>query len=351
MFLKRLHIQNFRNLEEVALSFSDDVNSIVGDNAQGKTSLLEAIFFLSTGRSFRTNDLKQLIRKESSGFYLEAEFEKEGVLQTARIAFDGSEKHLLINGTKSGQFAPLMGLLPVVLYAPEDVSLINGAPLLRRRFLNMHIAQADPQYVYHLGRYHRAMRQRNELLRQKSEEAIGPWETAMAHSAAYLMAKRKSALEELEPLASNQMAKLSGKKEELTLSYFPSFTLAGEEVLLKQLQRERPRELHLGTTLNGPHRDEVQFLINGQPARSFASIGQRQTLLAALRFAEWERLKALVALPPLFCIDDFGVHLDARRQEALQNSLKGLGQIFMTAPTLKDAHFTVDQGAIQRCFK
>jgi DNA replication and repair protein RecF len=347
MFLKRLHIQDFRNLKEVSIDFSEGVNSISGDNAQGKTSLLEAIFFLSTGRSFRTSDLKQLIRKESSGFYLAAEFEKEGVAQSAHLSFNGETKQLQINGSKSAQFAPLMGLLPVVLYAPEDVTLINGAPLLRRRFLNMHIAQADPQYVYHLGRYHRAMRQRNELLRKKSEETIGSWEAAMAHSAAYLMARRKVALEELEPLAAAHMETLSGKKEKLTLSYSPSLTLSSEQALCEQLRKERPRELHLGTTLNGPHRDEIHFLINGQPARSFASIGQRHTLLAALRFAEWERLKGLVAQPPLFCIDDFGIHLDATRQKALQKSLGELGQIFITAPMIEEAHFTVDQGVIR----
>lgn len=353
MHLKHIYLRNFRNLHEVKITFSETVNGFVGDNAQGKTNLLEAIFFLSTGRSFRTTNLKQLILQESEGFYISAAFEKDGVQQTVQATFNGIEKKLQINGTKSGQFAPLMGLLPVVLYAPEDVALLSGGPALRRRFLNMHIAQTDPLYIHHLGRYQKAMKQRNELLRSQTQEAIEPWEEAMTLSGTYLMEKRRQALSELEPLVCTQMERLSGEKESLTITYSPS--LSFEEGLAMQWQKARERDLHVGTTEKGPHRDEILFSINEMPARIFASIGQRHTLLAALRLAEWKRLHALAGSPPLFCLDDFGSHLDPSRQRVLQNALKDLGQIFITAPSRQLLHggslFKVTQGNVNNALE
>lgn len=179
------------------IHFSPGINWIMGKNAQGKTNLLEALYFLSTGRSFRTPHLKELIQEGSSYFYLEAEMEKEGVIQLLKASFDGENKHVQHNAKQYAHFISLIGLLPHILFAADDTMLITGPPAIRRKFLNMHIAQIDPLYIHHLGRFARAVAQRNQLIRQKVENTIDSWEETMAESALYLMEKRAKLIAEI----------------------------------------------------------------------------------------------------------------------------------------------------------
>jgi len=148
--LRRLYLHHFRNYTQAEFTFSPGVNWICGKNAQGKTNLLEAIYLLSTGRSFRTHILSQLIQKEAGFFYIEAEIEKEGVSQTLKVSFDGETKKVEINATSYSNFSSLLGLLPHVLYAPEDISVVAGTPSHRRKFIDLHLSQIDPLYLHHL---------------------------------------------------------------------------------------------------------------------------------------------------------------------------------------------------------
>ncbi len=325
MFIKKLYLRHFRNYQETSLELSPEINLIRGSNAQGKTNLLEALYLLGTGRSFRTPHLKELIQKDASFFFLEAEFLKDGILQHLRLSFDGQQKKLDYNNTSYAHFTNLLGLLPIVLLAPEDVLLITGAPADRRRFLDLHLAQSDPLYVHHLARYHRALKQRNFLLRKKTEATLETWETLMVTSASYLRKKRQEALASLSPLLKTFMQELSQEKDTLEIRYLPSYT--------ENYQPYRAKELFLGATLIGPHRDDLAILINEQEARSFASQGQLRSAIAALRLAQWKHLQELHLAPPLFCIDDFGIHLDAQRRELLLSKLTSFGQVFLTSPT------------------
>jgi DNA replication and repair protein RecF len=338
MFIRRLYLRNFRNYKEVEIDFSDGVNLIQGDNAQGKTNLLEALYLVGTGRSFRTPHLKELIHNEASFFFLEAEFLKEGILQHIRLSFDGDVKKLEYNNTSYAHFTNLLGLLPIILLAPEDVLLITGGPAERRRFLDLQLAQSDPLYVYHITRYHKAVRHRNFLLRKKTEATLETWEALMVTSAAYIRQKRE---EIIQLLSSHLNTKLSS--DTLVIKYIPSYT--------EDYKKYRAKELILGTTLTGPHRDDVAIYINGQEARSFASQGQLRSAIAALRLAQWIHLKNHHGIDPLFCIDDFGIHLDQQRREALLANLSSFGQIFLTSPafTEKQSHhlMDVDQGQIR----
>jgi DNA replication and repair protein RecF len=335
MFLQRLYLKNFRNLSEVRVSFGPRINLIQGPNGQGKTNLLEAIFFLSTGKSFRTSTLSELIRHKENYFYLQAEFVRDHLVQTLKIYFDGKEKKIHYNNTSYHSFSNLLGLMPSVLFAPEDISLITGAPLERRRFLNLHIAQTNPLYVHHLVRYTNAMRQRNQLLKKKTEATISAWEEIMALSAAYLVIKRKEAVFELASPLNVHMQHLSQNQDHLTMTYVPSFIR--EETSLTdnfrhQFQKLRSREMQLGSTLTGPHRDDLLINVSEKEAKAYASEGQKRSCISAVRFAEWERLQSLAAAPPLMCIDDFGVHLDATRHTLFQNKLQNLNQVFLTSP-------------------
>ncbi len=325
MLIERLYLHHFRNYKEEAFTFSPGVNLIQGENAQGKTNLLEALFLVGTGRSFRTPHLKQLIHREASFFFVEAQFNREGIEQKVRLSFNGEAKTLETNHTTYPTFNPLLGQMPIVLLAPEDVLLVTGSPSDRRRFLDLHLAQSDPLYVHHLMRYHKAIKHRNFLLRQKKEEGLEPWETLMKAGASYIQQKRSRLMEELKTDFQTSMQLLSGEKDRIDILYCPSFT--------DNYLKYRPKELILGSTLLGPHRDDVEILINGLPASSYASQGQMRCAVAALRLSEWKRLSKEHSISPLFCIDDFGVHLDEIRREALLSHVSAVGQVFLTSPT------------------
>jgi DNA replication and repair protein RecF len=351
MLLKYLYLRNFRNYATAEVSFGPQVNLIHGSNAQGKTNLLEAVHLLSTGRSFRTPHLKELILHGAASFYVEGFFTRDGIEQTIKLSFDGNVKSVQYNNTSYANFSNVLGLLPSVLYIPADVSLICGAPAERRRFLDLHLAQADPLYVHHFLRYHRAMKQRNHLLRMKQDPALSSWEHIMAASAEYLVTKRREAILELQPALSTWMQRLSLQHETLDIEYQPSFfadSFANGFCL--HLEKMRKKEMLWGHTAAGPHRDEVVFNLNQKPAKTFSSEGQKRCCLAAIRLAEWQRLQQLVQAPPLLGIDDFAIHLDAQRQELLQTILPSLGQTFLTSPHLLGAFpstlHSVEKGCI-----
>ncbi len=322
MWLKRLKLSNFRNYKTLSVTFSPNVNLIQGENGLGKTNLLEAIHLLSTGRSFRTANLSDLIRHGAPGFLVQAEIERDGIDQSIAMSYDGTNRKVKINATTHNNFSNVLGLLPSVLYAPYDHALIAGAPAERRRFLNMHIAQIDPVYVHHLLRYGKALKQRNALLKSKQEASIEVWEAQLAHSGAYLINRRQKAIEELFP----HLKSLSDVN--FTIVYEPSLT--GD--LKEQWKQSRKKDLIMGSTLAGPHRDDMVISADGKSAKAFSSEGQKRSCLAALKLAQWGALKEEVGDDPLIAIDDFGVHLDEEKTQQLFEEVKGLGQVFLTTP-------------------
>jgi DNA replication and repair protein RecF len=345
MFLKSLYLRNFRNYVEAEVHLSPHLNVFYGDNAQGKTNLLEAIYLIATGRSFRAQQLSELIREGQEFFFLEAELVQDHVHQIIKLSFDGQNKRLQIDGNSYTSFHPLLGLLPSVLYTPQDTELINGSPTIRRRFLNLHLAQSDPLYVHHLTRFWRAMKQRNCLLKEKQKESLDCWEVEMAQSAEYLLHARQEMILELQKPLLEQSKRLTLKNEVHELF----MQVSQAKNYLQQMQKNRKREMELGLTLTGPHRDDLSLLIDQKPARLFASEGQKKTAIAALRFAEWERLSKRVGAPALMGIDDLGLHLDETRQKLLKKVLQTLGQVFITTPNLhlEDAHtIQIHEGAV-----
>lgn len=336
MYLKTLYLRDFRCYSEAAFEFCRGINIIHGDNARGKTSLLEAIYVLIAGHSFRAQQLSDLQRIGSTAFYLEATFVKHGIEQTLKFAYDGQNRRMMHNSTTFTSTASLLGLLHGVVIAPDDASLVKGAPTCRRRFLDLQIAQVDPLYVHHSTRYHRAMRQRNTLLRAKTAATLDSWEAEMAHSATYLVQHRRQTIQDLEQRSRKLHTVLSGEPMPLILSYKSGAPEAQDNETVRryyqtQLQRLRPREMLLGNTLTGPHKDDLHIAIGEQEARFFASEGQQRSCVAALRLAEWERLHLLAQEKPLMLLDDIGVSLDGSRRSRLMNYLPQLGQVFITS--------------------
>ena len=336
LFLKKLLLRNFRRYDEVFLQFKPNLNTIVGPNAYGKTTILEAIQFLINGRSFRTHQALDLIRHDQGFFYIEASFIKQGIEQTLKISFDGQERKIIYNSTQLHSSAGLLGLLQGVVVTPDSASLVKGSPDLRRHFLDLQIAQVDPLYVHHLTRYSRAMRQRNILLKHKDFSTIEMWEQEMASSAAYVTLQRKQAIVDLEKIGNPFHEMLTGDLQPLSLEYKSSGNACKDlsslkECYLQLWNKNRSREKELGFTLTGPHRDDVLIKIGKREASFFASEGQQRTCVMALRLAEWQRLNELSLEAPLMLVDDVGVSLDGFRREKLMNFLRGLGQVFLTS--------------------
>ena len=334
MFVQSLYLKNFRNFEQASVYFSPKVNLIYGDNAQGKTNLIEALYFLSTGRSFRTHHISEMIRQGEKGFYLETYFIKEGIEQRLSISFDGDTRKIQYNNTSYPSFTSLLGILPTVLYAPSDISLISGMPAERRRFFDLHLAQIDPLYVYHLMRYHKAVKQRNCLLRQRKEALLHPWEHIMSHSGHYLSQRRMTTLKNFPTILSQAMHDLSDNKECLELSYEASFEISsGTAGILKQIEKHRSKELQIGQSLIGPHKDDLLLTLDGKKAKVFSSEGQKRCSIAAIKMTEWHHLQHNINEAPLLIIDDFNIHLDAERTKRLGGKLQTFGQVFLTSPS------------------
>ena len=326
-----LYLRDFRNYKEAFFEFSTEINKIYGANAQGKTNLLEAINLLITGQSFRTHNLSELIREGAPSFYVEANFVKNDIKQKLRIYYDGQRRRVFHNSTEYNSFTPLIMLIPGVIWSPEDQALVKGSPSMRRRFLDFQIAQLDPLYVHHLMRYNKAMKQRNYLLRSKNDKSIDSWEFAMAHAAAYVVEKRRSEIKKLLPQIQNVHETLSKTKDTLSVEYktgAPNISLS--EYYVGQYKKQRQREMIIGNTLSGPHRDDVIMSIQKKDARYFASQGQQRCCIAAMRLAQWYQLQQESDTTPLMIIDDVGTSLDESRNKLLGEQIQKLGQVFVS---------------------
>lgn len=335
MHIRSLYLQQFRNYREVQLEFNPSLNLICGPNAQGKTSLLEALHYLMIGRSFRPARNLDLIHQGSSFFYVEALFCKHGVDQTLRIRVDANERKMVHNSSQLPAASNLLGLISGVVMTPDDVSLVKGSPPLRRQFLDLLIAQTDPLYVHYIARYGKAMRHRNQLLRQKKTASIDIWEHEMAQAAAYVVMQRRLGTEALQLHCQAFYTHLTNEAELLTLEYRTAASQCRDEHEIKafhlqHFQKNRMREMTLGMTLTGPHKDDLWIGIGGRDVRFFASEGQQRSCVAALHLGEWQRLKEASTVTPLFMIDDVGISLDEKRKERLLGHLASLGQVFLT---------------------
>ncbi len=329
MYLKSLYLKNFRNFSEKEVEFSSGLNLIWGENARGKTNLLEAIALIATGRLFRAGRLSELIREKEAYFYLEAHVVHGCIAHTIQLSFDGKNKCLRIDATQYSSFSPLLGMLPWVLHTPQDSELIAGSPVLRRQFLNFYLAQSDPLYVHHLVRYTRAMKQRNASLHAQERLSLDCWEEMMADSAEYLHKARAQALEHLQKPLFYYSQLLAAHQEVHRLKYLPSFP----QNYLEHLHKARDRDRQWGGASAGPHRDDLSFWIEERAARLFASEGQKKTAAAALRLAEWAGLSERLNCTPLIAVDDLGTPLDTTRQTQFLQCLKTLGQGFITTPS------------------
>lgn len=330
--IDQLSLVSFRLFDDKQVSFSPGINVIKGPNATGKTTLLEGIYLLMAGRSFRTSQMSDLFQSGCLNFYVNAQFEKNGVKQVLKMSQQGNERGIFHNSTSLPNLGSLLGILQGVLLAPQDIDLVKGIPAVRRHYLDLQMAQVDPLYVHHLLRYSKALKNRNVLLKSKKVAAIEGFEQGMAISAAYILMQRKKLSAQLESLLREVYHAISGKQEPISLHYRSSLGTAHEQsTIFEKWAIHRKKEMEIGYTTMGPHRDDFKILIHEREVKLFASEGEMRTMAAALRLSEWQQMKqAMQQGMPMLLIDDFGISLDPHRALGLASMLEGLGQVIIT---------------------
>lgn len=356
------------------MRFGPGLNVIHGQNAQGKTNLLEAIATLALTRSPRTTSSGDLLLWSEDAALAEADVARPPADVTLSVRFqrDASTGRVSRVTSVDGKPRPARGVLgvcPVVLFWPEDLALVRGGPDGRRRFLDVILAQTDPQAVAHMSRYRRVLEQRNALLHQLrlgggARDSLNSFTGELAHHGAWLEVARSRLVEVLAPLAELSLHDLSGHRERISLHYAPGHASsipdtveAAEEVLLGTLRERASEEIARGITLAGPHRDDLVFDLDGRAARGTASQGQQRSIVLACKLAEVRYLQDAAGVAPVILLDDVLSELDpARRGSLLALLAQGRHQVLVTAtePLTEIAdfaevlHFTVRSGVVTR---
>ncbi|MDB6129791.1 MAG: replication and repair protein RecF [Verrucomicrobiales bacterium] len=360
MHLSHLRLRDFRNYGRLDADFTPGFHVLVGDNAQGKTNILEAIYLLATLRSFRGVGSAQMVRHGAKGYFAGGQVVAESTSEV-KMYWSPAEKKLSLNGESVKRFTDYLGVLRVVVFCTEDLQLVKGTSRLRRRFIDLLLTQTHPFYLPLLQRYARAVRSRNAVLKQRKldESLLESFSRELIQSGSRLMELRAELIPRLSPLTRLAYKKISNDAEDLRIEYQPSV----KQDFAVELSKSRNRELTFRSTLVGPHRDEIQFYLNDQPASKFSSEGQKRSLVVALKMAQAEYLTGIHGVPPILLIDDVMGELDAKRRSGflplLNRVQQGRSQVFMTCtetnwPRELSGHlrlWTVERGALKEAPK
>lgn len=329
--MAHLRLRDFRNYARLDVDFTPGFHVLIGNNAQGKTNILEAIYLIATLRSFRGVGGAQMIRHGQKGYFVGGTIVSQGE-QDIKIYWSAAERRLSLNSEPVQRLSDYFGVLRAVIFCTEDLQLVKGTGRGRRRFLDLLLAHTYPTYLPSLQRYARAVRSRNALLKARSVDvqALDSFSQELILAGSEITRLRHEIIPRLAPLAKTSYQRISQGFEEIQLEYQPSV----KRDFAVELAQSRDRERGYRATLVGPHRDEVQLLLGGKSAAQFGSEGQKRTLAIALKMAQAEYLTALHGTPPVLLIDDIMGELDARRRAGLLPLLErahhARGQVFMT---------------------
>lgn len=331
MHLAHLRLRDFRNYGRLDVDFTPGFHVLLGDNAQGKTNILEAIYLMATLRSFRGVGGAQMIRHGQKGYYVGGRVVGVGE-HTVKMYWSLAERKLSLDDQPVRRLGDFLGVVRVVVFCTEDLQLVKGTGRVRRRFLDLLLSQTHPGYLPLLQRYARALRSRNALLKQRvvDDIALESFSNELVKLGNEMIALRLQLIPRLSPLTRLAYRRISNDAEELRLEYQPS--VRGDFAV--ELAKNRARERALRTTVIGPHRDDLQLLLNEKSAAQFGSEGQKRTLAVALKMAQTDYLTGLHGTPPILLIDDVMGELDLKRRSGLvpllERSHEARGQVFMT---------------------
>ena len=342
MKIKNLYLKNFRNYAEETFSFDAGLNVLYGRNAQGKTNCAEAVFYLCTGTSPRARKDKQLIRAGESAAFIRADAEIR--FGTVRIEADiyENKREIRVNGMKISRNADLLGNINGVFFSPSELRLVQDGPDERRRFLNVSISQLSKSYYTALIRYNKILEQRNALLKNRDLsvvfETLPVWDAQLCRYAAEIAEKRQEFIRELSPLAAERHAYLTDGAEKLEIYSEKKYPATKEEIekkLNEEFAENYERDVRLGFTASGPHRDDLKILIGGEEARVYGSQGQARTAALAVKLAEVEIFKEHAGEYPVLILDDVMSELDLPRRRKLLEKLDGVQTVLTCTHTEK----------------
>ena len=360
MWLKNLSIKQFRNYHNIEVDFNPKLNVFVGRNAQGKTNLLESIYFLALTRSHRTKTDKNLIQFEEEQLQVSGLLQKK--IATIPLEIDLTQKGRItkVNHLKQARLSDYIGHMNVVLFAPEDLQLVKGAPAIRRKFIDMELGQIKPIYLSDLSSYNHVLKQRNTYLKTTQnidETFLSVLDDQLVEYGCRVMIHRTDFIQKMDFFGQKKHFDISDQLEDLSIRYQPSVKFDDKEHLAdsfyRALQKSRTRDLFKKNTGVGPHRDDMTFLINGIEA-SFGSQGQHRSLVLSIKLAEIELMESITKESPILLLDDVMSELDNNRQLKLLETISHNIQTFITTTSLEHLQnlpanlsvFTVQNGQL-----
>ncbi|MCQ2497801.1 MAG: DNA replication/repair protein RecF [Lachnospiraceae bacterium] len=350
MIIKSLELTNYRNYEHLSISFDKGTNILYGDNAQGKTNILEAIFLSSTTKSHKGSKDREIINFKYEEAHIKSIIEKDEIETKIDLHLRPSKsKVIAIDGNKIKKAAELLGLSNVVLFSPEDLNIIKSGPGERRRFADIELCQLDNFYLYNLSNYNKIINQRNKLLKDiyfnpDLKETLGIWDSQLVSYGSKIIERRKSFTEQIGEILAEYHSKLSGGREKIEIIYEPNVSIDEYDSLMAS---SRNKDISAKMTTIGPHRDDFVFLVNGIDVRKYGSQGQQRTVALALKLSEIELVKKIVKDNPILLLDDVLSELDSNRQNYLLDCIGDI-QTIITCTGLDD--FVNNNFKIDRTF-
>ena len=356
MYLKNIHLYAFRNYHEQTLNFESQKTILLGNNAQGKSNLLEAVELLATLKSHRTNRDRDLILEgEKKGQILGTVERNYGESQMGITFRSPGRRSLMLNHENLRRHLEFLGHINAVEFSCLDLELVRGSPETRRSWLDTLLIQLEPVYASIINQYNKVLRQRNALLkviRKTVEEQTNTdnlsaemsqlklWDQQLAEAGTRVTRRRNRVIERISPLAENWHKEISNGTEKLEINYLPNISIDREEpqevqqAFLDKIEQRRMAEQQLATSVVGPHRDDVELKINHTPAKSYGSQGQQRTLVLAIKLAELQFIEDVIGEPPLLLLDDVLAELDPNRQNQLLEVIQGRFQTIITTTYL-----------------
>lgn len=338
MIIEFIELKNYRNYENLSIRFSPGTNILYGDNAQGKTNILESIYVCSTTKSHRGSKDKEIIRFNEEESHIKMMVKKQDVPYRIDMHLKKNKtKGIAVNGIPIRRASELFGIVNVVFFSPEDLNIIKNGPSERRRFIDLELCQLNKLYVHALVQYNRVVAQRNKLLKELTfrpeyEETLDIWDKQMVQYGSQVIRYRRQFIEQLNEIIFHIHKQLSGKEETLKIFYEPNVS---EENMEQTLAGNRESDLRQKTTGAGPHRDDISFIVNGIDIRKFGSQGQQRTAALSLKLAEIQLVKHLSGDDPILLLDDVLSELDGNRQEHLLSEIHHI-QTMITCTGLED---------------
>lgn len=338
MLIQSLELNNFRNYSSLSLKLNEGVNIFYGDNAQGKTNILDAVYVGCTSKSHKLTKDKDMIHFNENEAHIRINLLKRDVPYRIDMHLKkNSSKGIAINGLPIRRSSELFGIANVVIFAPEDLNLIKDGPAERRRFVNMELCQLNKLYVYNLISYSKVINQKNKLLKEYertkgADDFIDIYNEQLIRFGTEIINLRHDFIAKLNEITSEIHEDITDGTEQLKLIYDAN---TNAEEFAKELNRHRANELRMGMSLVGPHRDDIKFIVNGTDLKNYGSQGQHRTAVLSLKLAEIEIVKQITGERPLLLLDDVLSELDRKRQTRMLNTIRD-GQTLITCTGLDD---------------